>query len=357
MSLKNTNIINIFFFLLPALGFAQIPVSINDIDLASQPNFDNLSYQNDTFFVVPVQYNEYVELTNMSFNLRYDPSIITLVNNSSLSMINSTDYLSNQQLDDISLFSQGSIFSEVYSISDQDEMLTIYFNSSTPISEADFDAQNGTLLFLPFIKNDPCYEGPISLQFWNGFYEGNFLNPDNIYAASINFTYNTDNNQIYSIDGIVNLNLPNSDVSVNGLDVQSQIFNGIPPYSYNWTDKLGLTLSNDSVFNPEQTGDYFLYASDSQGCVSVNYFSFEYPTFINEIDPSLIVGPNPFSSFINIEQAGFFKYSLYDFRGRIVRIGEGYNNVQLDMSKLFKSVYFLKVYNNFNSQTVKLISL
>ena len=343
------------FFLLPLNLLSQIPVSISDIDLVSDSDLDNWSFQENVFFVVPVQFNDYIELQQMSFNLKYNPSIISLVDNNALVAINTEEYLNTQPVEDISLFSQGNISSEIYPISDQEEMLTVYFNTSEPISESDFDSQNGTLMYLAFKKEDPCYEGPVLLQFWNGLNKGTFINPDNTSAITMNLDFTTDNNMIFSIDGSVEFSIPMADIFINGSNVEATVNNGTHPFSYEWTDKLGLVLSTDSIFTPESSSDYFLNVIDANGCVSSVYFSFDIPTSISELRNS-IVGPNPFSTSIIIEQIDAFEYVLYTLEGRIVRQGNAKNKILLDTQNLEKGVYFLRISSKYSDKIIKLIS-
>ena len=171
----------------------------------------------------------------------------------------------------------------------------------------------------------------------------------------MNLDFTTDNNMIFSIDGSVEFSIPMADIFINGSNVEATVNNGTHPFSYEWTDKLGLVLSTDSIFTPESSSDYFLNVIDANGCVSSVYFSFDIPTSISELRNS-IVGPNPFSTSIIIEQIDAFEYVLYTLEGRIVRQGNAKNKILLDTQNLEKGVYFLRISSKYSDKIIKLIS-
>tara|TARA_B110000003_G_scaffold107457_2_gene109891 strand:- start:63967 stop:65034 length:1068 start_codon:yes stop_codon:yes gene_type:complete len=346
-----------FKFLLLALPFnvmAQIPVSIADIDLVDQSIYDNWTYEGQSFFVVPVKLNEYVELEQIKFNIKYNSNIISPVSNDYFIQINQQEFLDNQGVDDLSLIGQGDFSSEDFTNSSQ-SLLTISYLGGQLITDNDFADQNGTLVYLAFIKQDPCYEGPILLQFWDGLEEGAYLNPDNTFAVAINEVFTTDNNQVFSIDGSVTLNLLSIELVQDGSSFSVLITDGIPPFTYNWTNKMDQTLSTDNSFSPEETADYLVFVSDSNQCVSALYFSFEQGASIEEQFIAK-VGPNPFRDYLNLDFSYDTDYTLFDMSGKIVSQAQNIKSQTIDATSFSKGMYFLKLSNSTQSKVIKLIA-
>lgn len=348
----------IFKFLLLTISFnltAQIPVSIQDIDLADQSNFDNWTYEDESFFVVPVQLNEYVELEQISFNIKFNSNIVTPVSDEVFIQLNQEEFLNSQDVDDLSLLANSSFNSQIFPSGSQYQMLTVYYSGSQAINSTDFQDQNGTLVYLGFIKQDPCYEGPILLQFWDGLEEGVYLNPDHTSAVTINQTISTDNNQIFSIDGSIVLNVLSIELVQDGSNFSVLISDGTPPFSYNWTDKMDQSLSFESDFSPTENADYLVFVSDFNQCTSTLYFSFEQTTFIEEHFLAK-VGPNPFNNYINLDFSSETNYVLMNINGEIVRQAQNIISESIDTQDLNKGVYFLKTSNLIDNRVLKLIS-
>lgn len=346
-----------FKFLLLALPFnvmAQIPVSIADIDLVDQSIYDNWTYEGQSFFVVPVKLNEYVELEQIKFNIKYNSNIISPVSNDYFIQINQQEFLDNQGVDDLSLIGQGDFSSEDFTNGSQ-SLLTISYLGGQLITDNDFADQNGTLVYLAFIKQDPCYEGPILLQFWDGLEEGAYLNPDNTFAFAINEVFTTDNNQVFSIDGSVTLNLLSIELVQDGSSFSVLITDGIPPFTYNWTNKMDQTLSTDNSFSAEETADYLVFVSDSNQCVSALYFSFEQGASIVEQFIAK-VGPNPFRDYLNLDFSYDTDYTLFDMSGKIVSQAQNIKSQTIDATSFSKGMYFLKLSNSTQSKVIKLIA-
>jgi hypothetical protein len=341
---------------IPLLVCAQFPVSISDLDFTEQEIYDNWTNEGETFFVIPVQLNEYLALEQIQFNIKYNPNIVLPVSNTILAQINQQEYLNNQDVSDYSLLANGSFNTEIFTSGSGIQMLSFSYSGTAIVSEADFQEQNGNLIYLGFVKQDPCYEGPILFQFWNGLNEGLFLNPNQTSAVSINDEYTTDNNQIFSIDGFVLLNILSIELIDNDSFFTIDITNGTSPFSYNWTNKLGETLSTDTFFLAEELGDYLVNISDSNGCISSLYFSSEEPSSIQEFF-TVKLGPNPFDNYFNLNSSQEIEYTLTDINGRIVRQAKGVKNEIIYTSDLKDGVYFLKVSNSTQVKIFKLISI
>ena len=348
----------IFKFLLLIAPFnivAQLPLSLSDIDLAEQTNYDNWIYEDETFFVVAVQLGEYTDLSEIQFNIKYNSDIVSPVSNNTLIELNQAGFLSNQNVDDFSLLNDGNLISEVFSNGSQN-LLALSYSEGSFISENSFQEQNGTLLYLGFKKEDPCYEGPISFQFWDGLDEGVYLNPSHTSAVTINQTFSTDNNLVFSIDGSVSLNILSIELIQDGSSFSVAINDGIPPFTYNWTNKMDESLSVESSFFPSETADYLVYVSDSNQCVSSLYFSFEQGAFIDDYYIAKI-GPNPFNNVIYLDFSLATDYVLMDMKGKIIRQSQNILSEILNTDDLSKGTYFLKISNSIQNKVIKLISI
>ena len=352
------NFLSIFKLLLLIVPFnimAQLPVSLSDIDLAEQTNYDNWIYEDESFFVVAVQLGEYTDLSEIHLNIKYNSDIVTPVSNNTLIEINQAVFLANQNVDDLSLLNDGNLTSELFSNGSQN-LLTISYSDGSFIAENTFQEQNGTLVYLGFIKQDPCYEGPISLQFWNGLDEGVYLNPNHTSAVTINQTFSTDNNLVFSIDGTVSLNILSVELIQDGSNFSVSITDGIPPFTYNWTNKMDESLSVETSFSASEAADYLVYVSDSNQCVSSLFFSFEEGASIDDYYIAR-VGPNPFNDLIYLDFSSATDYVLMDMNGKIVRQSKNIFSETLNTEGLNKGTYFLKLSNSIQNRVIKLISI
>ena len=114
-------------------------------------------------------------------------------------------------------------------------------------------------------------------------------------------------------------------------------------------------MSSDSLFYPNESGDYLVYVSDSSQCVSSLYFSFEQPSTVEEFF-NLNIWPNPFTNHININSNLSVDYSLFDTNGRIVSQSNNIESIKISTQTLKAGVYFLKISNSTKTRVFKLIS-
>ena len=334
---------------------AQVALSLPEMDLEEQSYYDNWENNGDSFFVIPVKLNEYISFNTLSFNITYDPTVVTPLT-SELMGVNSYQYILNtddQGLIDFAMLESGQITAEVFTISANQSLLTVNYSFSENVPESTYNDYNGNLMYLAFQKQQACYESPLFFNFFNGDVDGAFVNPNQTNAFIIE-DLSTENGELITVDGIVNFSLIMADIFQNGTIMESEVMGGTPPYSYNWTNKLNQTLETSSSFSPDLYSDYLLYISDANGCVSSLYFSFE-PASIDEFS-TLKIYPNPAQESIQIQfDQSEYHYQLLDLKGQIINAGTANSTTTIYRNLLPSGLYFLRIQHQDKSVINKII--
>jgi hypothetical protein len=331
-------------------AISQVAITLPEMDLEEQYYFDNWVNNTDTFFVVPVKLNEYVAFQSLSFNLVYDPTIVTPITDELID-INSHQYMLVADYEgsaDFAMLESGQITAEVFPISSNENMLTITYSFNEDIPEAYYNDYNGNLMYLAFKKVQACYEAPLFFNFFDGNVDGDFVNPDQTNAFVIN-DLTTTNGDLITENGIVTFSIIMADAYQNGSLMEANVTGGALPYSYNWTDKLDQTLDTNPFFSPQEFTDYLLYVTDANGCVSSVYFSFV-QTSINEYT-ALKIFPNPAKESIQIQLDQMeYHYQLLDINGQLIESGHANSSTTIYRNAIPNGMYFLRI--QFQNQTI-----
>lgn len=133
-------------------------------------------------------------------------------------------------------------------------------------------------------------------------------------------------------------------------------------YSFTSNNLIPIASLNKEIkaiafFNQEQIvagsfkGDYF---GDVKYIAKL--FKEDDPNSINKMNEITSISPNPFTSYIRFDQKFTnFSYSISNINGKQVKIGKIENNKIENLEELNQAVYFLKVYNNKNIYTSKIV--
>ncbi len=100
---------------------------------------------------------------------------------------------------------------------------------------------------------------------------------------------------------------------------------GVPPYSFNWTDAAGTSVSTTSVATGLSAGTYTAEVTDGNGCVTTSTFTLlDGPVGIaDEFNPiQMATYPNPttglFTLDINLDATTPLTITIFDMMGRKV---------------------------------------
>jgi hypothetical protein len=344
---------------IPLQHFAQeTTVSLPEMDLADEYYFDNWIYGADTFFVAPIQLSEFAPFVEFQFNISYDQTLLEPFT-ANLTGVNADDYImvaNYMGFANFAMINDGNLNTEVFSVSGNQSMLSVSFTGDSATTSL-YNSCNGNLMYLAFKKVAPCYEGPIFLEFWNGDLGEEFVNENQTTAFSMQSAAfsSTEDGSAYAIDGEVVLNLIHAEVIQNSNMLEAIVSGGTPPYTYQWEDKAGNVLNENSFFSPSQFADYILTATDVNGCSYFVYASFEEVSGVGENKANLSVFPNPVQTQFQINFVEAYQYQLMDITGKIVRQGVGEQQTVIQRGVLPKGIYILSILTDDNQIYEQLI--
>ena len=342
------------FLCLPFLVFSQVAITFSDeFNLEEQTQYDNWVYQENTFFVIPLSINDFIAIENYQFNIVYDPQVVQL-DYQIIADINQQDFTDSYNVLSSLSGQQGSISAEVFDISSNQDMATVTYSHTSPITEDQFDNGYAELVYLPFKKIDACSKAPLSIAFSDGNIDGQYINSNQTNAFIVNQSLSYEGGNITTQNAFVNFNILTADVTQNGNTLGPTITGGTPPYTYEWTDKMDEVLATDSLFYPSESGDFLFYVYDQNNCVSILYVSYDQTASIDDLPP-LSIYPTPAKGYIKINNASFNSYQLINLKGQIVATDCFVNTTVIGRNQLPSGLYFLKLNNGMDYTIQKVI--
>jgi len=128
--------------------------------------------------------------------------------------------------------------------------------------------------------------------------------------------------------------------------------------TYQWidcADTSDVVGATSQAFTPVADGDYAVIVtvgacSDTSVCTAINGAGFDENT-----GTALKVFPNPTNGEVNVIMAGNFSYELYTLSGQVLFTGKGANATKISLENYQNGTYFLKVINEYETRTIKLV--
>jgi len=178
-------------------------------------------------------------------------------------------------------------------------------------------------------------------------YDWGGVNPNNLCAGLYNLA-TTDANGCLTSNTII-ITEPNP-VLVNIWIDGNSIFatNGFTSYQWYDNNHNPILGANDSIFTPQETGNYYVTVTDTNGCSESSYFV-EYTLLsITDYFSNLKVFPNPTNKYITISSKHDIKWlHLYNAMGnQLLSVDNNTiyrTETKLDLSTFAKGVYLLKI--------------
>lgn len=316
-----SKVIILIFLLFSSVVNCQIAITFSDeFNLVDFPQYDNLTYQDETFFVLPLSLNEFIAVQSMDFNISYNPQIIEpLVD--FFELVNSPNFTTPLNVSNALVGIAGTINAESFNVSADSEMLTISYSNSISITQEQFDDNGEILMYLPFKKLDACSKSPFNVNFWDGNSGDSYVNPNQTNAIIVNQSLSQESGNIYTQDAVVSFNILSVNVEQIGNAFHPTISGGTPPFSFEWTDKMDVVLSTDSIYYPPSPTDYLLYVNDANLCQAILFLTFDQTASIEELQKKPLIYPNPAANYINVKTDKALNYQLLDLSGRPLREG------------------------------------
>lgn len=346
-------------FMLCVLGksISAQSVALPQLNLSTSAIYDNWNLGTDTFFVLEVSLDSHLPFSDFSFNLTYDPSVLTPLT-TGLDQINTDTYITSNFSGaiDLSMSNGGSITATEYTVSGLQNMLTIEF-SGNQASQTLFNTCNGTLIYVAFKKANPCYDAPIAIEFWNGDDAGTYINPSQTHACSIidsTTNYSTELGSLLAIDGQVILNFLQSSIAQNGVLLEATALGGTPPYSYEWQDENGDVVSNAASFSPSSNQEYLLILTDANGCFSMGSYLFQSVATNDKAVMETSLYPNPSNGQFFIREKGNYNYTIINTSGQILQQGEGIGFQKAHFENQAEGLYFVIISSEGKNRIQKL---
>jgi len=207
------------------------------------------------------------------------------------------------------------------------------------------------------------YGDGICCDFGNGFYVlKNLLTGDTI-IKDFNFQ-SSDTTHVFclgdscSIRANGEIKHASTGSSTDGA-IKLEMLSGIPPFTFIWSNG-----DTDQSISNLSSGIYSVLVQDSINCSDSLFFEVGIGTFLTKIYQSsrnIVVFPNPTSAEITIrglKENEYYLLQIFDMRGRILISEERKSSsgkIQLDISQLGKSMYFLRITGGMKTETLRII--
>ena len=352
--MKKTLVIIIF---LSCLGKVKSQsITIPDLNLGASFYFDQWVLNIDTFFVVPVYLDTFIDFNEFHLNIKYNHNVVEPLI-SELNQINDDSYImvaNYMGVADFAMVSGGNVTGIINTINASQSLLTLSFTGSNA-AQTLYNSCNGNLLYLAFQKINPCFKGPFYLQFWNGDDNGTFINPNQTHACQIigtTSTFSTEAGNLLAVQGEVTFDVPQSNIQLNGNTLEAFVEGGTLPISYEWSDKFGTVLGSSYNYSPSDTGMVVLTVIDADGCMSVTSYNFYFSSSaITEESSCQTIYPNPSIGIIHILNE-IDRVVVLNTMGEVCYLGK---EKVIDLSSFQKGIYFIQTIKHNYTVTEKII--
>lgn len=303
--------------------YSQIPVTFSDeFNLTYFPEYDNWTYQQETFFVLPLSLNEFISIQSLEFNIKYDPQLVEPMIDL-IGIINSPNFTVPLSVSNALTGIAGTTTAQSFNVSAEIGMLSVsYINSTSSFTQEQYNNNGEILMYIPFKKLNACNKAPFYISFWDGNDGESYINPNQTNSIIINQSLSEESGNIFTQDAVITFNVLSASVEQLGNAFHPTISGGTPPYLFEWTDKMDVVLSTDSIYYPLSSADYLFYVYDANQCESILFLTFDESASIVKPNKLKKIYPNPAINDVTITTQKLMQYQLYDLRGRPLRSGQ-----------------------------------
>ncbi len=180
--------------------------------------------------------------------------------------------------------------------------------------------------------------------------------PDGVSTITFTATDQSGNTSSCSYEVFINLiseigveTSPEHDMDMDGSAIIT-FTGGVAPFSYTWTDTLGMVISTDQDLTHVSAGTYTVTVEDANGCTATLTVEIDHIVATRQLllDANISIAPNPASDqlYISIDGTNLDEvtYELYNLQGELIThiINES-NKMQMDVAQYPKALYLLRI--------------
>ncbi|WP_070137959.1 glycine-rich protein [Crocinitomix algicola] len=140
-------------------------------------------------------------------------------------------------------------------------------------------------------------------------------------------------------------------------EIDITVSGGAPGYLYDWDNDGTGDFDDSEDLTGLDGGLYTVVVQDENGCEVSSEIEVNSQLSINDIPTAqVLVFPNPTTSAVQIQFNGRFDYQVLTVDGKVLLMGNGFNNIDVNLEDFSSGTYLLEIMSNnqlFHSKIIK----
>ncbi|WP_070137958.1 glycine-rich protein [Crocinitomix algicola] len=130
-------------------------------------------------------------------------------------------------------------------------------------------------------------------------------------------------------------------------EIDITVSGGAPGYLYDWDNDGTGDFDDSEDLTGLDGGLYTVVVQDENGCEVSSEIEVNSQLSINDIPTAqVLVFPNPTTSVVQIQFNGQFDYQVLTVDGKVLLMGNGFNNIDIDLEDFSSGTYLLELKSN-----------